>query len=116
MGEFAPTKQHGDCGEIANPSTAYGWHRRNWIAGHVLQDCDRVHRLNVGQHFEVKRVGTDERSPQPIPIWVIRGCAVGQGLSARTTKWQRARHENRGMVERANLGLGALDGFLNWFP
>ncbi|MGA8492645.1 MAG: hypothetical protein WB711_19640 [Terriglobales bacterium] len=24
MGKFSPAKQHGDCEEIANPSTAYG--------------------------------------------------------------------------------------------
>jgi hypothetical protein len=24
MGKFSPTKQHGDCEEIANPSTAFG--------------------------------------------------------------------------------------------
>ena len=31
MGKFSSTKQHGDCEEIANPSTAYGRRRRNWI-------------------------------------------------------------------------------------
>jgi hypothetical protein len=30
MGKFSPTKQHGDCGEIANPSTAYGRRLRDW--------------------------------------------------------------------------------------
>ena len=34
MGKFAPTKQRGDCEEIANPSTAYGRRRRNWIDAH----------------------------------------------------------------------------------
>jgi hypothetical protein len=34
MGKFAPKKQHGDCEEIANPSTAYGRRRRNWIDAH----------------------------------------------------------------------------------
>jgi hypothetical protein len=29
MGKFSPTKQHGDCEEIANSSTAYGRRRRN---------------------------------------------------------------------------------------
>ena len=97
MGKFSPTKQHGDCEEIANPSTAYGRRRRNWIDAHgsvpegqvVDVSCgnrncialrhtylrprveqpgkyrriaDRVHRLKVGQHFDVRGVGTDERS------------------------------------------------------
>ena len=34
MGKFSPTKLHGDCEEIANPSTAYGRRRRNWIDAH----------------------------------------------------------------------------------
>ena len=97
MGKLSPTKEHGHCEEIANPSTAYGRRRRNWIdahgsvpAGQVVdarcgdKHCialghaylrprveqpgtyrkiaDRVHRLRVGQHFDVRGVGTDERS------------------------------------------------------
>ena len=83
--------------EIANPSTAYGRRRRNWIDAHgfvppgqvVDASCGnrrcialqhaylrprveqpgkypkiakRVHRLKIGQHFDVPGVGTDERS------------------------------------------------------
>ena len=97
MGEFSPAKLKGDCEEIANPSTAYGRRRRNWIDAHrsvpagqvVDASCgnkrcialrhsylrprveqprkypkiaERVHRLRVGQHFDVRGVGTDERS------------------------------------------------------
>jgi hypothetical protein len=97
MGTFSPTKQHRECEEIANPSTAYGRRRRNWIDAHgsvpegqvVDASCgnkrcitlkhaylrprvelpgkyrkiaDRVHRLKVGQHFDVHGIGTDERS------------------------------------------------------
>jgi hypothetical protein len=97
MGKFAPTKLHGDCEEIVNPSTASGRRRRNWIdahgsvpAGQVVdascgnKQCitlkhahlrprvgqpgmyrkiaDRVHRLKVGQHFDIHGVGADERS------------------------------------------------------
>jgi hypothetical protein len=97
MGRFSPTKQHGDCEEIANPSTAYCRWRSNWIevhgsvpAGQVVdascgnRHCialghaylrprveqpgtyrkiaDRVHRLRVGQHFDVRGIGTDEWS------------------------------------------------------
>jgi hypothetical protein len=97
MGKFSPAKQRGDCEEIANPSTAYGRRRRNWIDAHgsvaegqvVDASCgnkhcialghaylrprveqpgtyrkiaDRVHRLKIGQHFDVRGVGTDERS------------------------------------------------------
>ncbi len=97
MGRFSPTRLNGDCEEIANPSTAYGRRRRNWIDAHgsvrprhvVDASCgnehcialqhsylrprveqprkyrkiaDRVHRLKIGEHFDVKGVGTDERS------------------------------------------------------
>lgn len=97
MGKFLQTKQHGDCEEIANASTAYGRRQRNWIDAHgsvpdgqvVDASCgnrhcitlkhaylrarveqpgtyrklaDRVHRLSVGQHFDVKDVGADERT------------------------------------------------------
>jgi hypothetical protein len=97
MGQFAPTKQHGDCEEVAHPSTAYGRRLRNWIDAHGAvprgqvvdascgnQRCiaprhgylrprveqpgkyrkiaERVRRLQVGQHFDVQGVGTDERS------------------------------------------------------
>jgi hypothetical protein len=97
MGKFATAKQHGECEEIANPSTAYGRRRRNWIdihgsipSGQVVdascgnKGCialghaylrprveqpgkyrkiaDRVHKLKIGHHFDVRGVGTDERS------------------------------------------------------
>jgi hypothetical protein len=97
MGKFSTTKRHGDCEEIANPSTAYGQRRRNWTDIHgavppgqvVDASCgnnrcislkhaylrprveqpgtyrkiaDRVHRLKIGQHFDIRGVGTDERS------------------------------------------------------
>jgi hypothetical protein len=97
MTKFSPTKRHGECEEIANPSTAYGRRQRNWIDAHgsipvgqvVDSSCgnrncialqhaylrprveqpgtyrkiaDRVHKLKVGQHFDVPGVGTDERS------------------------------------------------------
>jgi hypothetical protein len=92
-----PQSYKGDCEEIANPSTAYGRRRRNWIdargpvpAGQVVdascgnRHCialqhsylrprveqprsypkiaERVHRLKIGQHFDVPGVGTDESS------------------------------------------------------
>jgi len=97
MGKFSPTKLHGGCEEIDNPSTAYGRRRRNWIDAHgavpaeqvVDASCGnerciavrhaylrprieqpgkyrkiaaRVHRLKVGQHFDVPGIGIDERS------------------------------------------------------
>jgi len=97
MARFSPTTLNGDCEEIANPSTAFGRRRRNWIEAHgsvpagqvVDASCgnthcialrhaylrprveprrkyreiaDRVHRLKIGQHFDVPGVGTDERS------------------------------------------------------
>ena len=33
-GKFSPTKLNGNCEEIANPSSAYGRRRRNWIDAH----------------------------------------------------------------------------------
>jgi len=97
MAEFSPIKRRGDCEEIAQPSTAYGRRRRNWIEAHgsvpngqvvdascgnkhciALQHAylrprvepqhkyreivERVHKLRIGQHFDVPGVGTDERS------------------------------------------------------
>lgn len=97
MGKFSPTTRKGECEEIANPFTAYGRRRRNWIDAHssvpqaqvVGASCgnehcialrhsylrqrveqpgkyrkiaDRVHRLKIGQHFDVPGVGTEERS------------------------------------------------------
>jgi len=97
MPEFSPATPRGDCEEIANPSTAYGRRRRNWIdangavpAGQVVdascgnKHCialrhsyfrprvepprkygkivERVHKLKIGQHFDIPGVGTDERS------------------------------------------------------
>jgi len=97
MGEFSPTTRNGDCEEIANPSTAYGRRRRNWIDAHgsvpasqvVDASCgnkhcialrhsylrprveqprkypkiaERVHRLKIGQHIDIRGIGTDERS------------------------------------------------------
>jgi len=96
MPKFSATKKKDDCEEIANPSTAYGRRRRNWIDAHgsvpdgqiVDASCgnehcialqhsylrprvepprkygeiaERVHRLRIGQHFDVPGVGTDER-------------------------------------------------------
>jgi hypothetical protein len=95
--ENSHPKLNGDCEELANPSTAYGRRRRNWIDAHgsvpaskvVDASCGnrhcislrhsylrprveqegkypkiakRVHRLKIGQHFDVPGVGTDERS------------------------------------------------------
>ena len=96
-GKILTNKDKGRYEEIANPSTAYGRRRRDWIDAHgsvpsgqvVDASCgnkhcialrhsylrprveqpgtyrkiaDRVYRLKVGQHFDVRGVGTDERS------------------------------------------------------
>jgi hypothetical protein len=122
MGKFSPTKQHGDCEEIANTSTAYGRRRRNWIDAHGAvparqvvdascgnQRCialthaylrarveqpgtyrkiaDRVHRLKVGQHFDVRGVGTDER----------RRNRFRSGLYA-AARLDKARHSSLGTI------------------
>jgi hypothetical protein len=48
MGKFVPTKQHGDCEEIANPSTAYGRRRRNWIDAHGSVPAGQVVDASCG--------------------------------------------------------------------
>jgi hypothetical protein len=48
MGKFSPTKQHGDCEEIANPSTAHGRRRRNWIDAHGSVPAGQVVDASCG--------------------------------------------------------------------
>ncbi len=136
MGKFSPTKLHGDCEEIANPSTAYGRRRRNWIdahgavsAGQVVdascdnQRCialkhaylrarveqpgkyrkiaDRVPRLRVGQYFDVRGIGTDERSRNRFRSGLyaavrlekvsVRGQADGSVRVTKVGKWSSLR-------------------------
>jgi hypothetical protein len=117
MGKFSPTKRHGECEQIENPSTAYGRRRRNWTDAHgsvppgqvVDASCgnkrcialkhaflrtrveqpgpyrkiaDRVHRLRVGQHFDVRDVGTDERSRNRVRSG-LRAAAVQDRITVR---------------------------------
>lgn len=136
MGKFSPTKQRGDCEEIANPPTAYGRRRRNWIDAHgsvpagqvVDASCgnkrcialthaylrprveqpgkyrkiaDRVHRLKVGQHFEVKGVGTDGRSRNrfrsglraaaPLDRFTAQGLPDGSVRVTKVGEWSSVR-------------------------
>lgn len=42
MGKFSPTTQRGDCEEVANPSTAYGRRRRNWMDAHGAVPKEQV--------------------------------------------------------------------------
>ena len=90
MGKFSPTRLKADCEEATHLSTAYGRRRCNWIdahgsvpAGQVVdasggnRNCialrhaylrpsvgcaARIHRLKVGRHFDVRGVGTANRS------------------------------------------------------
>lgn len=133
MARFSPTKLHGDCEEIANPSTAYGRRRRNWINAHgavphgqvVDASCGNKRcialwhayvRPRVEQPGKYRKIAARVRSaegrsalrrsehrhrraePQPIPLRLVRGSAVGQGLGARSAGRERARHESRSMV------------------
>jgi len=117
MPEFSPTKQHGDCEEIAHPSTAYGRRRRNWIDAHgsvpvgqvVDASCanrhcialkhaflrarveqpgiyrklaDRVHKMKIGQHFDVPDVGTDARTLNRFRSG-LRAAALGDRFTVR---------------------------------
>jgi hypothetical protein len=140
MGKFSPTKQHGDCEEIANPSTAYGRRRRNWIdargsvpTGQVVDaSCgnnrcitlkhaylrprveqpgtyskiaDRVHRLKVGQHFDVRGIGTDERSRNRFRSGLyaaarldrvsVRGLPKGSVRVTKVGEWSNLREQGR---------------------
>lgn len=49
MGKFSPTKQHGECEEIANPSTAYGRRRRNWIDAYGAVPTGQVVDASCGK-------------------------------------------------------------------
>ena len=51
MGKFSPTKQHGDCEEIANTSTAYGRRRRNWIDAHGSVPAGQVVDASCGNNL-----------------------------------------------------------------
>jgi len=132
MGKVSPTKLNGDCEEIANPSTAYGRRRRNWIDAHgsvpdrqvVDASCgnrhcialphaylrprveqprkyrkiaERVHRLKIGQHFDVQGVGTDERSRNRFRCGLYAAAGLDK-VSARAAGRECARHESREMV------------------
>jgi hypothetical protein len=50
--------------------------------GKYRKIAERVHRLKVGQDFDVRRVGTDERSRNRFRSRLYVGCAAGQGLGA----------------------------------
>jgi hypothetical protein len=140
MGKFSPTKQHGDCEEIAHPSTAYGRRRHNWIDAHgsvpsgqvVDASCgnehcialrhsylrprveqprkyrkiaDRIHRLEVGQHFDVRGVGTDERSRNRFRSGLyaaarldrvsVRGLSDGSVRVTKVGEWASLRAQGR---------------------
>jgi hypothetical protein len=48
MGKFSPTKLHGGCEEVANPSTAYGRRQRNWIEAHGAVAAGQVVDASCG--------------------------------------------------------------------
>jgi hypothetical protein len=64
MGKFSPTKLHGDCEEIVNPSTAYGRRQRNWIDAHgsvpegqiVDGSCGNKHCITLKHAYLRSRV------------------------------------------------------------
>jgi hypothetical protein len=61
MGKFSPTKQHGDCEEIANTSTAFGRRRRTWVESHgsvpegqvVDASCGNKHCITLKHSYSV---------------------------------------------------------------
>jgi hypothetical protein len=63
----------------------------------------RVHRLKIGQHFDV-RASVRTRGAATISLRVVCGCAVRQGLNARAAGREYACHEGRGVAQRASLG------------
>jgi hypothetical protein len=48
MGKFSPTTLKGDCEEIANPSTANGRRRHNWIDAHGTVALNQVFNTSRG--------------------------------------------------------------------
>jgi hypothetical protein len=48
MGQFSPTTRKDNCEEIANPSTAYGRRRRNWINAHGFVPPSQVVDASCG--------------------------------------------------------------------
>jgi hypothetical protein len=67
MGKFSPTKHHGDCEEIANPSTAYGRRQRNWIDAHGAVPAGQVVDASCGNKhcITLKHVYLRARVEQP---------------------------------------------------
>ena len=61
MGKFSPTKQHGECEEIANTSTAFGRRRRNWIDAHLAVPTGQVVDAHAG-------IGTALRCGTPTSV------------------------------------------------
>jgi hypothetical protein len=148
MGKFSPTKRHGDCEEIANPSTAYGRRRHNWTNAHgsvppgqvvdascgnrhciALQHAylrprveqpdkyrkiaDRVHRLKIGQHFDVQGVCKDERSRNRFRSGLyafarldrvsVSGLPDGSVRVTKVWEWRRLGAQNQGYGLRPSL-------------
>src|SRR5271169_2901373 len=72
MGKFSPTKLNGDCEEIANPSTAYGRRRRNWIDargpvpdGQVVDaSCGNGHCIALRHSYLRQRVEQPRKYPK----------------------------------------------------
>jgi hypothetical protein len=72
MGKFSPTKQRGDCEEIANTSTAFGRRRRNWIdvhgsvpAGQVVDaSCGNQHCIALRHSYLRPRVEQPGKYPK----------------------------------------------------
>ena len=94
MGKFSPTKQRGDCEEIANPSTAYGRRRRNWIdahgsvpAGHVVDvSCGNKRCIALEHAYlrpRVEQPGTYRKIADRVHRLSVRGLPDG---SVRVTK------------------------------
>lgn len=85
---------------LRQPALQHAYLRtRDEQPGKYRKIADRVHRLKIGQYFDVRSVGTDERSRNPIPIWLVYGCTTRQGLGARAGRQERARHEGRGLAK-----------------
>jgi hypothetical protein len=71
--------------------------------GHVPQTRRPGSPIEGGAAFRRSGRGNGRAEPQPIPLRLVRGCAVGQGFGARAAGRERADHEGRGVVERGSL-------------
>jgi hypothetical protein len=71
--------------------------------GKYRKIADRVHRLKMGQHFDVRGVGSDERSRNRFRSGLYAAARLDR-VSVRGQPDGSVHHESRRMVEYGKLG------------